>query len=199
MIKTILKRYDRYQEPSPQTCGCRSHLHFSWSEHQALARARARHAHADRARLFQLPLASERTHSVATRFRYDVLSLLRITAAVVNLAGDHFLDYLDPARRRSLALSGVLRGCGPHVGDAYQVRLYTSTRTTGSTSYDITYTRIPSLLLSGARTTFPFQSSYWTSGWSAGQSLGQDPTQYAAYIAAATEALFQSFNNLPGA
>lgn len=58
---------------------------------------------------------------------------------------------------------------------------------------------------SGAYQTFRYTASYWTSGWSSGQPIGQDPTQYASYTAGfatgntPAEALFQTYNNLPGA
>lgn len=35
-------------------------------------------------------------------------------------------------------------------------------------------------------------------GWESTQALGQNPAQYAAYTAAATEAIFQTYNTVPG-
>lgn len=52
---------------------------------------------------------------------------------------------------------------------------------------------------SGAFSTFRYQASVWTAGWDSNQALGQNASQYATYAATATEALFQTYNTVPGA
>ena len=81
---------------------------------------------------------------------------------------------------------------------------------------------------SGAYGTFRYQSSYWTSGWSSSQTIGWvagagatsnvacpthalsideppalayrwDSTQFSAYSASGSEAIFQPYNDLSGA
>lgn len=53
-------------------------------------------------------------------------------------------------------------------------------------------------MCSGAYSTFRFQSAYWTTGWQSNQTLAQNASQYATYVAGATEALFQAYSSVPG-